>query len=171
MKTIRWIAALLMVTTLAGCTATAAKSRKAQADKDVRCIEQPQWTIPDEQGKRIGVFVCFGPDNRLLYAARVLPPEPTLEQKLAAAEAHEKKLDADLENIRKMRAAVEELKEIQEAERAAREAAKEKRKAAASPVRAETLPLAPPAEPQTVIEPPAPAAPVSLPTLGGTAAQ
>ena len=41
-----------------------------------RCNEQPQWLTKDPQGHDVGIYVCFGEENRLLYSARVLPPPP-----------------------------------------------------------------------------------------------
>jgi hypothetical protein len=63
-------AALALLMTLTGCAGLGAKKKPVAA----RCNEQPQWTTTDERGYPIGIYVCFGEENQLLYAIRVLPP-------------------------------------------------------------------------------------------------
>jgi len=65
------IAAVLAVAvSLTGCAGLGAKKKPVAA----RCNEQPQWTTTDERGYPIGIYVCFGEENQLLYAIRILPP-------------------------------------------------------------------------------------------------
>jgi hypothetical protein len=59
------------ITLLAACAGAPKK-----ADATARCNEAPQWVTKDAAGNSIGIFVCFGEENRLLYTARVLPPPP-----------------------------------------------------------------------------------------------
>lgn len=47
-------------------------NKKAAAQ--VRCQDQPQWTSQDAQGHDLGIYICFGPESRLLYQVRVLTP-------------------------------------------------------------------------------------------------
>lgn len=55
-----------------------APAQPAPASKVAMCNESPAWITTDpKNGHRVGIFICFGEDNHLLYATRELPnPAP-----------------------------------------------------------------------------------------------
>lgn len=69
-------AALALMMTMTGCAGLGAK----KADSEVltaRCNEQATWFTTDGTGQNIGIFICFGERNKLLYVARVMPAPPS----------------------------------------------------------------------------------------------
>ncbi|MDD5301528.1 MAG: hypothetical protein PHS14_00350 [Elusimicrobia bacterium] len=66
------LAALLVVLVLTTACATTQPQPAARA----QCNAVPQWTTQDAQGRPVGIYVCFGPEQRLLYTVRLLPPAP-----------------------------------------------------------------------------------------------
>jgi hypothetical protein len=64
----------IIVVAIALLAACAGAPKKA--DTTARCNEAPQWITKDAAGNAVGIFVCFGEENRLLYTARVLQPTP-----------------------------------------------------------------------------------------------
>lgn len=57
---------------LAACAGAPAKKPDATA----KCNDTPQWVTKDAAGNAVGIYICFGDDNRLLYSARFLPTPP-----------------------------------------------------------------------------------------------
>jgi len=68
---------IIVLIAAAFMAACAASAPKPAASMTASCTELPQWTTKDQQGRSIGVYVCFGEESRLLYAVRVmtLPPK------------------------------------------------------------------------------------------------
>jgi hypothetical protein len=81
-----YLKAAVLFVAVAGLSACAGLQ---QREKPIvaRCNEQVQWTTKDDAGNAVGIFVCFGEHNQLLYVVRQLPPAPpelTPEQRRAA---------------------------------------------------------------------------------------
>lgn len=47
---------------------------------NVACTGTPQWTTQDVDGNPVEIYVCFGPNNRLLYNPVVSPVSPTAQR-------------------------------------------------------------------------------------------
>lgn len=139
-KTILAVALLAAAVSL--LTACAGAHPKPEAT--ARCNEAPQWVTKDAAGNAIGIFVCFGEENRLLYTARVLPPPPPAPAPASALSPEDQKfLELGKAQVARMKVLAD--KGIKTAKKAT---------PAATPAPA-----------------PAPAAPTPLPTASGTAQQ
>lgn len=68
---IKQTVAVLITAALAGCAGAPAKK---PSPLKARCNEDPQWVTQTEVGERLGIFICFGEENRLLYTTKVLAP-------------------------------------------------------------------------------------------------
>lgn len=66
-------AAFVLAVSLAACASARAKK---PASLLARCNEEPQWITQNVEGQRVGIFICFGEENKLLYTTQVLPPLP-----------------------------------------------------------------------------------------------
>ena len=55
----------------------------ARPQTKARCNQAPQWTTVSAEGQHIGVFVCFGEENHLLYVARQIPAPAVVKPKPA----------------------------------------------------------------------------------------
>lgn len=58
-----------------GCAAAPPKKAPA-VTAATPCQNVPQWTVSGPDGAPLGIFICFGADNQLLYQVRPLPPAP-----------------------------------------------------------------------------------------------
>lgn len=71
-------------------TAGCAHAPAAPKPLTARCNDTPQWATKDDAGRDVGIFVCFGEENRLLYVARLLPPAPPVPAAAPKAKAAKK---------------------------------------------------------------------------------
>ena len=54
---------------------------KQEDPQQARCNVTPQWNTKDKNGNHVGIYVCFGEKNQLLYSAKIISaplPKPTL---------------------------------------------------------------------------------------------
>ena len=71
-------AILIALAALIGC---AGPRLKKEVPQQARCNVTPQWNTKDENGNHVGIYVCFGEKNQLLYSARIISaplPKPTV---------------------------------------------------------------------------------------------
>lgn len=68
------VALISLIVLAAVCAFSGCKSAPLKA----RCNEQPQWFTADQQGRKVGIYVCFGEENQMLYSMRLMPPAPPI---------------------------------------------------------------------------------------------
>lgn len=74
MTPIKTLALVIAAAVLAACADAQPKKTAAAPALTARCNIDPQWRTEDDHGQKLGIYVCFGDENRLLYEVRVLPP-------------------------------------------------------------------------------------------------
>lgn len=78
------IAVLILTIAMSACAGATPKPPQAPEPIQARCNDKPQWATKDIEGRDVGIYVCFGAENRLLYSVRLISSDlPAPKQKAA----------------------------------------------------------------------------------------